>query len=187
MVGPSRLEPYVEFDLSGNSRLSRTTFQGSLFSKALTRRRELAIARSRPLPPGEIRIFPSCRGSALGPRVHCACVRARAQPHSLAAAGKFQTRQNKKSSVRPCQVFKPQKPGGGFFSAAAQSAEAALGEDHPGRPPFPARAEKTRENVRPSLNVGEPRSRGAVELRQDGEKLRWAGASRGRAGREVGG
>lgn len=75
-------------------------------------------------------------------------VRARAQPHSLATAGKFQTRQSKKSSVRPCQVFKPQKPGGGFFSAAAQSAEAALGEDHPGRLPLPARGGKTRENVR---------------------------------------
>lgn len=75
-------------------------------------------------------------------------VRARAQPHSLATAGKFQTRQSITSSVRSCQVFKPQKPGGGFFSAAAQSAERALGEDHPGRLPLPARAGKTRENVR---------------------------------------
>lgn len=72
-------------------------------------------------------------------------VRARAQPHPRSTAGKFQTRQNKKATRRPRQVFKPQEPGGGFFSAAAKSAEAALGEDHPGR--RPAGVGKTRENV----------------------------------------
>lgn len=39
--------------------------------------------------------------------------RARTQPHPREAAGKFQTRQAKKAAVRPRQVFKPQKPGGG--------------------------------------------------------------------------
>lgn len=113
-------------------------------------------------------------------------VRARAQTHSLATAGKFQTRQNKKSSVRPRQVFKPQEPGGGFFSAAAQSAEAALGKDHQGRPPLPARAGKTRENVRRASTWASRAPAARWVSGQEGEKPRWAGASRGRAGREVG-
>lgn len=46
--------------------------------------------------------------------------------------------------------------------------------------------EGSRERA-PSLDVGEPRSRGAPSLRREGEKPRWAGAGAGRWGRERGG
>lgn len=46
--------------------------------------------------------------------------------------------------------------------------------------------EGSRERA-PSLDVGEPRSRGAPSLRREGEKPRWAGAGAVRRGRERGG
>lgn len=46
--------------------------------------------------------------------------------------------------------------------------------------------EGSRERA-PSLDVGEPCSRGAPGLKREGEKPRWAGAGGGRRGRERGG
>lgn len=108
-----------------------------------------ATALSRPLPLGDPKDLPIMpRERARAPECTArACARARVAPLPC-DRGKIPNTSKQKSSVRLCQVFKPQKPGGGFFSAAAQSAEAALGEDHPGRPSLPARAGKTRENVR---------------------------------------
>lgn len=143
----------MEFDPSGNSLLSRTTFQGSHFCDALTSVMPSLAAARYPRPAVAHFLQERSRRSshhAAGARwvPECtarACARAAPLPCD---GGKIPNTSKQKSSVRPCQVFKPQKPGGGFFSAAAQSNEAALGEDHPRRPPLPAKAGKTRENVR---------------------------------------
>lgn len=175
----------MEFDPSGNSLLSRTMFQGFLFYDAVTRRGQPWPAVAHFLPESQ-RLVPSCCRSALGPQ-SALRVRARARAAPLPCdRGKIPNTSKQKSSVRPCQVFKPQKPGGGFFSAAARSAEAVLGEDHPGRPSLPARAGKTRENVR-RVSTWASRAPAARwvrgwKVRSHGGRVRAAGGQGGRWG-----